>query len=67
MFGWSDVSQCQACQKEEGTEKHRLYHCPEFQRVGAKSKNLKEGVEMGKRYCDLPLSVKANGTGVTSV
>ena len=25
---WSYVSQCQACQLEEGTEKHRLYHCP---------------------------------------
>ena len=23
--GWSDVSQCQACQKAESTEKHRLY------------------------------------------
>ena len=29
----SDVSQCQACQKEEGTEKHRLYHCPEWYEV----------------------------------
>ena len=29
-IGWSDVSQCQACQKEEGTGKHRLYHCPEW-------------------------------------
>ena len=29
-IGWSDVSQCQACQREEGTEKHRLYHCPEW-------------------------------------
>ena len=26
-IGWSDVSQCQACQLEEGTEKHRLDHC----------------------------------------
>ena len=26
-IGWSDVS---ACQMEEGTEKHRLYHCPEW-------------------------------------
>ena len=24
------ISQCQACQKEKGTEKHRLYHCPEW-------------------------------------
>ena len=27
--GWSDESDCQACHKEEGTEKHSLYHCPE--------------------------------------
>ena len=27
-IGWSDESECQACHKEEGTEKHRLYHCP---------------------------------------
>ena len=27
---WSDTSQSQACKKEEGTEKHRLYHCPEW-------------------------------------
>ena len=32
-IGWSDVSQCQACQIEEGTEKHRLYHCPEWYKV----------------------------------
>ena len=30
---WSDVSQCQACKKEEGTEKLRLYHCPEWYEV----------------------------------
>ena len=27
---WSDESKCQACRKEEGTEKRRLYHCPEW-------------------------------------
>ena len=27
---WSDESKCQACYKEEGAEKHRLYHCPEW-------------------------------------
>ena len=27
--GWSEESRCRACYKEEGTEKHRLYHCPE--------------------------------------
>ena len=31
--GRSDVSQCQACQVEEGTEKHRLHHCPEWHEV----------------------------------
>ena len=30
---WSDTSQCQACQTEEGTEKHRLYHCPDWYEV----------------------------------
>ena len=28
-IGWSDESECQACHTAEGTEKHRLYHCPE--------------------------------------
>ena len=28
-IGWSDESECQAGHKEEGTEKHRLYHCLE--------------------------------------
>ena len=32
-LGWSNESKCQACQKEEGTEKHRLYHCPEWNEV----------------------------------
>ena len=32
-IGSSDISQCQACQIEEGTEKHRLYHCPEWHAV----------------------------------
>ena len=27
-IGWSDEKKCQGCSKEEGTEKHRLYHCP---------------------------------------
>ena len=27
-IGWSDEKKCQGCDKEEGTEKHRLYHCP---------------------------------------
>ena len=32
-IGWSDISQCQACQMEEGTEQHRLYHCLEWHAV----------------------------------
>ena len=32
-IGWSDESECQACHKEEGTEKHRLYHCPEWHEI----------------------------------
>ena len=31
--GRSDVSRCQACQIEEGTEKQRLYHCSEWYEV----------------------------------
>ena len=27
-LGWSDEKKCRGCNKEEGTEKHRLYHCP---------------------------------------
>ena len=60
---WSDESKCRAWHKEEGTEKHRLHHCPEwnevrrgdsgcFQKVGAKSENLKGGVEVAKRHCN---------------
>ena len=32
-IGWSDERKCQACYKEEGTEKHRLYHCPEWHEI----------------------------------
>ena len=28
-IGSSNDGKCQACHKEEGTEKHRVYHCPE--------------------------------------
>ena len=31
--GWLGVSQCQACQMEESTEKHRLYHCSEWHEI----------------------------------
>ena len=56
-IGWSDISQCQACQMEEGTEKHMLYHCPgmarsearysgRFQEMAAKGENVEERMEM---------------------
>ena len=32
-IGWSDESKCQACHKEEGTEKHMLYHYPALNEV----------------------------------
>ena len=32
-IGWSDVSQCEACQIEEGAEKHRLDRCPEWYNI----------------------------------
>ena len=31
--GWSDESKCQACHEEEGTEMHRLCHCPGWYEV----------------------------------
>ena len=64
-ISWSDESECQACHKEEGTERHRLYHYPKWhadqkgyprglQKVAARSQNLKERVELAKRYCYAP-------------
>ena len=32
-IGWSDEKKCRCCNKEEGTEKHRLYHCPSQREV----------------------------------
>ena len=32
-IGWSDEMKCRGRGKEEGTEKHRLYHCPCFKEV----------------------------------
>ena len=29
----SDASQCQACHMEDGTEKHRLYHCSKWHEI----------------------------------
>ena len=57
--GWSNESKCQACHKEEGTEKHRLYFCPGLNEVrrqipagnGNKNKNVEEGMEVAQEYC----------------
>ena len=54
--------------KEEGTEKHRLYHCPEtnevrreipeiFRKWKQKNENLKEGMEVTKACCDAPFTL----------
>ena len=32
-IGWSDVTKCHGYNKAEGTEKHRLYHCPSWKEV----------------------------------
>ena len=33
-IGWLDEKKCRACDKAEGTERHRLYHCPSWWEVG---------------------------------
>ena len=54
-----------ACQLEEGTERHRLYHLSRMarnqaknsrglQKVGTKGENVEERVEVAKRYCYAP-------------
>ena len=70
--GWSDVSQCQVCQIEEGTEKHRLYHCPEWYKVRRENpeafRKLEQKVRTSKKEWKCKdvllciLWVKANGT-----
>ena len=32
-IGWSNESECQACHKEKGTEKHRPHYCAEWQGI----------------------------------
>ena len=76
-IGRSDVSQCQACQTEEGTEKHRLHHCPEWYEVRReipealkKSWSKKQEPQRsgsGKEVLLSILSVKAYGTGPLSM
>ena len=32
-IGWLDENKCEGCHKEEGSERHRLYHCPSWNEV----------------------------------
>ena len=32
-IGWSDKCECETCHKEEGTDKRRLHHCPDWHEV----------------------------------
>ena len=74
--GWTDISQCQACQEEEGTEKHRLYHCPEGTQSDGRSQRFSESCSKkqepqrrggsGKEVLLNILSVEVDGTGAIS-
>ena len=77
-MGWSDELECQACHKGEGADKHRLYHCPEWQGIrrevteassasGSKERRLQRRSGSGKEVLSRVLSVKANGTDGISV
>ena len=53
-IGWSDEKKkCRLCNKEEGTEKHRLYHCPSWRefrnQVPEKLGDFKERLEVAER------------------
>ena len=67
-IGWSSESKCQACHKEEGTEKHTRYHCPGWSEVGRQVQEAcrkwepiaitsKEGTEVAKKYCNAPFTL----------
>ena len=57
-MGWSDVSQCQACQMEEGTEanslplsriaRSKVGYSGALQKMGAKGENVEESVDVIK-------------------
>ena len=75
-IGWSDDSECQACHKEQGTEKQRLYHCPGWNEVRRqipeacrrwiKKREPQKRSGSGKEVLSGILSVKANGTKAIS-
>ena len=67
--GWSDISQCQASQIQEGTEKHRLHslsgmarseaRCSgRVQEMGEKGENIEERMEMAQRVNRAPTKWK---------
>ena len=64
--GWSETSQCQAIPLPRMV-RSQMGDSTSFQKVGAKSKNLKEGVEVAKEVLLNILSVEVSGTGFTSV
>ena len=62
-IGLSDEKTCRGCNREEGTEKHRLYHCPCWKEArnqigeletGTMGKNLEERSEVAKRNHVVP-------------
>ena len=63
-IGWSDEKTCRRCNREEGTEKHRLYHSPCCKEVrnqtpeelerGTMGRNLKERSEVARRNHIVP-------------
>ena len=60
--GWSDAKKCRGCNKEEGMEKHRLYHCPSWREIWS---HLPEG--LGKREQRAKTSEEAKGDHVASL
>ena len=76
-IGWSDESECQACHKEEGTEKQGSTFVQNgtksdggFQMLsesGSKKREPQRRSGSGKEVLLRILPVKANGTGATSV
>ena len=63
-IGWSDVSECQACQMEEGTGKHRLYHCSEWHaarwEIPEAFRKWEQKAKMSKKECKWQRSIVAH-------
>ena len=58
-IGWSDEKKCRGCDKEEGTEKHRLYHCTDMPGF------VEGGLDMAKRCHVSILSAETLGGRAT--